>query len=242
MDYDQFRAAWHEALDAAGLLPLPPFPSETVELRWMSRGYSINVSLRNVQRAGPFRIIAGLSWKWDAALAARAATTEEDLLVEVLGEDGYYLVTEQPWLRVGVTLRAMLPIDSPLPVPDADARRRWTAEVTSGLAPLLPIEGMDEDVVEPDTLSWRGMPTARLQCNPDGELYLASVELSAWQGIDMPRQWDNPDREPDDWPAAQLADFAGRLCPALQVWEECLGCLHQETLSACCDGNGERPA
>ena len=94
MDYDQFRAAWHEALDAAGLLPLPPFPSETVELRWMSRGYSINVSLRNAQAAGPFRIIAGLSWKWDAAQAARTATTEEDLLVEVLGEDGYYLVTE----------------------------------------------------------------------------------------------------------------------------------------------------
>ena len=33
MDYDQFRAAWHEALDAAGLLPFSPFPSETVELR-----------------------------------------------------------------------------------------------------------------------------------------------------------------------------------------------------------------
>jgi hypothetical protein len=44
MNYDQFRAAWHEALDAAGLLPFPPFPSETVELRWMSRGYNINVS------------------------------------------------------------------------------------------------------------------------------------------------------------------------------------------------------
>jgi len=81
----------------------------------MSRGYSINVSLRSVQRAGPFRIIAGLSWKWDAALSARTATTEEDLLVEVLGEDGYYLVTEQPWLRVDVTLRAILPMDSPLP-------------------------------------------------------------------------------------------------------------------------------
>ena len=228
MNYDQFRAIWHEALEVAGLLPFPPFPSETVELRWMSREYSINVSLRSVQRAGPFHIIARLSWKWDAALSARTATTEEDLLVEVLGEDGYYLVTEQPWLRVDVTLRAMLPMDSPLPMPDADAWSRWAAEVTTRLAPCLPIMGMDESEIEPDTLSWRGEPTARLQCDSDGQLYLTRVELSAWQGIDLPRQWDNPDRTPDDWPDVQLADFAGRLHQALQEWEKCLERLHRE--------------
>jgi hypothetical protein len=228
MNYDQFRATWHEALDAAGLWPFSPLPSEAVDLRWLHRTYQINISLRSVHRAGPFHISAGLSWKWDAALAARTATTEEDLLIEVLGKDGYYLVTEQPWLRVDVTLRATLPMDSPLPMPDADAWRRWSSEVTIRLAPCLPIVGMDEDDVEPATLSWCGEPTARLQCDPDGQLYLTGVELRAWQGIDLPRQWDNPDRPHDDWPDAQLADFAGRLHQALQEWEECLEYLQRE--------------
>jgi len=61
--------------------------------------------------------------------------------------------------------------------------------------------------------SWRPLPLTR-------------VELSAWQGIDLPRQWDNPDREPDPWPEAQLADLAGRVREALLVWEDCLGHLH----------------
>jgi hypothetical protein len=98
-----------------GLMPFPPRPTEAVELDWLNRTYRISVSLRGVQRAGPFYISAGLSWKWDAALAARSATTEENLLIEVLGRDGYYLVTEQPWLRVDLTLRATLPADAPIP-------------------------------------------------------------------------------------------------------------------------------
>ena len=232
MNYDQFRTIWHEALDAAGLMPFPPRPMEAVELDWLSRRYRISVSLRGVQRAGPFYINAGLSWKWDAALAARSATTEEDLLIEVLGQDGYYLVTEQPWLRVDVTLRATLPMDAPIPMPDASAWRRWVAEVTTRLAPHLPINGMDEnedeDEVGVGSLSWRGEPTARLRCDPDGQLYLTGVELSAWQGIDLPRQWDNADRPPDDWPDAQLADFSSRVHQALQEWEDCLGYLHRE--------------
>ena len=228
MNYDQFRTVWHEALDEAGLLPFPPRPAEAVDLRWTSRTYSIHVSLRGVQRAGLFHISAGLSWKWRAALAARSATTEEDLLMELLGRDGYYLVTEQPWLRVDVTLRATLPVDSPLPMPDAGAWSRWVAEVTTRLAPFLPISGMDEDEVEVDALSWRAEPAARLHCDPDGQLYLTGVELSAWQGIDLPRQWDNPDRPPDRRPDAQLTDFAGRVRRALQEWEDCLRYLHQE--------------
>jgi len=68
----------------------------------------------------------------------------------------------------------------------------------------------------------------KLHCDPDGQLYLTGVELSAWQGIGLPRQWDDPKRPPDRWPDAQLADFAGRVRRALQEWEDCLGYLHQE--------------
>jgi len=158
-------------------------------------------------------------------------------LIEVLGQDGYYLVTQRPWLRVDITLSATLPADSPISMPDAGAWRRWAAKVKARLAPLLPIESVDaghplDEEYDLRILSSRSKPAARLRCDPNnGELYLTRVELSAWQGIDLPRQWDNPDREPDPWPEAQLADFAGRARQALLVWEDCLGHLHSPVTS-----------
>jgi hypothetical protein len=233
MNYDLFRTLWHEALETANLVNLPFQPVETVELDGMSRTHEIAVALSGAQPASPFYVTATLSWRWDAALSARSATTEEDLLVDILGQDGYYLVTERPWLRVDVTLNATVPLDSPLPMPGADAWRRWTAEVAARLSPLLPIDCAEaeypvEDGYRSRVLSARDEPEARLRCDPDGGLYLTGVYLPAWQGIDLPRQWDNSDREPDDWPDDDLADFAARVRQALQEWEECLVHLHPE--------------
>jgi hypothetical protein len=227
MNYDLFRTLWHEALDAAGLLPHPLWPTETLDIHRMSRRYSLRVSLGDGRGAAPFYTTASLEWHWDAALSARGATTEEDLLMEVLGQDGYYLVTEQPWLRISVTLNATLPWDSPLPLPDTDAWQRWAAEVLSRLAPILPVRS-EEDDHGLKVLSAQGDPEAKLRCDPDGNLYLGGVYLSAWQLVDLPRQWDNSDREPDDWPDDDLADFATRVRRALQEWERCLVHLHPE--------------
>jgi hypothetical protein len=233
MNYDLFRKLWHEALETASLVNLPFQPIENVELEGMNRTHEITVALSGAQPASPFYVTATLSWRWDAALSARSATTEEDLLVEILGRDGYYLVTEQPWLRVDVVLNATVPLDSPLPMLGADAWRRWAAEVAARLPPLLPIDCADtEDPFEDGpglrVLSSRDEPEIRLRCDPDGGLYLTGVYLPAWQGIDLPRQWDNSDREPDDWPDDDLADFAARVRQALQEWEGCLVHLHPE--------------
>ena len=233
MNYDLFCKLWHEALEFANLVNLPFQPIETVELDGMSRTHEIAVALSSTQPVSPFYVTATLSWRWDAALSARSATTEEDLLVNILGQDGYYLVTEQPWLRVDVILNATVPLDSPLPTPDTGAWRRWAAEVAARLSPLLPIDCAEAEVPVEDgyrsrVFSSRDEPEARLRCDPDGRLYLAGVYLPAWQGIDLPRQWDNSDREPDDRPDDDLADFAARVRRALQEWEECLGCLHQQ--------------
>lgn len=179
-------------------------------------------------QAGPFHVAAELSWRWDALQTARTATTEEDVLMEWLGRDGYYLVTERPWLRVDVTLRATLPLDSPLPMPEADAWRRWAAEVTARLAPWLPTEA--EEAGEGMVVhSWGGEAVARLRCDPDGRLLLTNVEWPAWQGINLARQWDDPAREPDEFTDEELADFADRVGEALQVWESCLGYLGPST-------------
>ncbi len=230
MNYEQFRAIWHQALDEAGLLSFPPRPSESVDLGRMSRTYRISVTPGREQRAKPFHVAAELSWRWDALQSARTETTEEDLLMELLGRDGYYLVTERPWLRVNVTLRAMLPLYAPMPMPDTEAWRRWGTEVAACLDPFLPIEAVETEETEQEEelewpLAWRGEPIANVHCDAEGQLYLTAVELPAWQGIELARQWDNPDREWDLGPAGQLVDFSGRLHQALKAWEDCLGYL-----------------
>ncbi len=233
MNYDMFRTLWHEALETARLTDLSFDPIEVVELDGMSRTHEIIVGLSGAQETSPFYVTATLHWRWDAVLSARSATTEEDLLVEILGQDGSYLVTEQPWLRVDVTLNATLPLGSPLPMPGVDAWRRWMAAVGARLFPLLPInwtygEYLFEEGYWPRVLSAREEPEVRLRCDPDGRLRLAGVYLAAWQGVDLPRQWDDPDREPDDWPEQTLAEFTHRVRQALHEWEGCLKILAPE--------------
>ena len=43
-------------------------------------------------------------------------------------------------------------------------------------------------------------------CGADGQLKPTSIELSAWQAIELPRHWDDPEREPDEHPHRQLRD------------------------------------
>jgi hypothetical protein len=187
----------------------------------MTRTYRTVVERYRLQRAGPFHVTAELSWRWDALQTARTAAREEDVLMELLGRDGYDLVTKRPWLRVDVILRASLPLDSPLPMSGAEAWRRWIAETTARLALLLPTEaeaagsGM---IVH----SWGGQAVARLRCEPDGRLLLTGVEWPAWQMINLVRQWDDSEREPDESTDEELADFVDRVREALQVWESCL--------------------
>ena len=147
-------------------------------------------------------------------------------MTELFGRVGYDLVTERPWLRVDVTLNATLPHNAPLPMPNAGAWQRWTEHVTRRLEPLLPAEApYFEDEGKEAILFWRGDPEARLQCRPGGQLYLTGVELPSWQGIELPRQWDSPDRPPDDDTEAQLESLFEWVRASLQVWAECLSYL-----------------
>lgn len=130
-----------------------------------------------------------------------------------------------PWLRIDVTLRGSLPYDSPIPLPAPARWRRWTAEVADRLGPLLPIDSdMDEHGLR--VLSSRSEPEAHLHCHPNGQLFLSQVELSAWQSIDLPRHWDDPERPVDPEPDEQLFDLADRVRQALQAWAHCLPYLH----------------
>ena len=220
LNYDRFRAAWQEALDASDMRAFLCPATETLDLSQMSRTHETHVLLvpGRDPTIEPFTVSASLSWTWDALLSARTATTEEDLLGELFGTAGRDQDTGQPWLRVDITLKAALPWASPLPLPGTVKWRRWATDVTERLTPLLPNGCTDRDGKQL-VLSWLGAPEARAQCAPDGRLYLTEVELSAWQGINLPRHWDDPDREPDEEPDTQLAELIGRVWKALQAWE-----------------------
>jgi hypothetical protein len=226
MEYEQFRRVWHEALAQAGLMSVSPqTPVETIDLAGLSRSYKIFVELGHRQPARTFSVFASLKWEWDALQATRGRFREEEILTDLLGREASGLDTVPPWLRVDVTLLGSLPYDSPLPLPAPARWRRWTAEVASRLQPLLPIDSdMDEHGLK--VLSSRSEPEAHLRCHPTGQLFLSKVELSAWQSIELPRNWDHPERPPDPDPADQLFYFADRVRQALQAWEQCLFYLH----------------
>jgi hypothetical protein len=69
-------------------------------------------------------------------------------------------------------------------------------------------------------LAWQGEPTLKVTCDEDGGLRLASISLSAFQMIELPRIWDDPDREPDPNPASQLSAMFARVKAALHAWGE----------------------
>ena len=227
MSYDLFRTAWQEALAKAGL-QIWTCVNETILLPNMARGYKAYVSLGGMPPADAFNVTAELSWEWDALLSARSETTEEDMLMQVLGDDRRNAPTELPWLRVDVVLHATRPWGKPLPMPATPMWKRWVAEVESRLDPLL-LRDVENHDGRPAMLAWRGEPAAKFICQPDGQFALAAVQVTAWEGVTVPRQWDNPDRVYDEKPDDQLADLLGRIAQALQVWDESLKHLQRDS-------------
>lgn len=219
MDYDTFRTLWHEALAQAELMAAPFWPTETIDVRRMDRVYRAYAPLQHGDQPKPFYVAAELSWRWEALLSARTATTEEDLLVELLGDDGYDQDTDRPWMRIDVILHATLPADASLPMPDADAWRRWIGSVMHEMESLPP-PGLREECTEGGEvpLFWQGNPRARLECHPDGELTLSGVDLPYWRGIELPRQWDDPERAWNEPAGTDLEGLCEWVSDSLKVW------------------------
>ena len=113
MTYDEFVQAWVQARKESGLLLLGAHEGkETLDTRSLSRTFETYVEPLGGQEAEPFHIAAALSWRWDALMTARTATTEEDMLTVVLGRErvwGHKVRTERSPLRVDVALRASVP-------------------------------------------------------------------------------------------------------------------------------------
>jgi hypothetical protein len=226
MNYDTFRAAWDEALRNAGLLSSQDHPEETITLGNMERRYTLRVGMATAKRPEPFSSSMKLTWNWDALHSARTQTTEEDALTEFLGRKAAQdRQTDLPWLRVDVALAGGLDWDRPFLLPSQETWRAWVSEVMAPMEALLPAAGRKQPDGATTVLSWRGEPEAQVRCGPAGEIWLLGVELAAWQGINLPRQWDDPQRKPDEGPEKHLADLAQRWRNALEIWSKGLKML-----------------
>lgn len=224
MNYQEFRDLWHAVLQSARpQIPHPIVPVESIDLDDMSRSYTLTFSGGLHPKCKPFYLRAMIEWNWDALLSARYATTEEDMLMEIFGDfDIHTDDTVQPYLRIDVCLTAGVPDGVVYPLPVAQWQD-WARQVSDELQSLLPT-GYEEDW---GVCAYSDEIQSNVKILKDGQLGLESVTFKAWQVIQLPRQWDHPEkRDPD--PEDALFDFANRISGALNVLENSLARLVED--------------
>ncbi|MCX6053795.1 MAG: hypothetical protein NTZ74_02555 [Chloroflexi bacterium] len=211
MNYQEFRELWHKALKASHLqIPYPICPTEKIDLTNMNRSYELILYGGPDPKSDPFRLSATITWDWDATLSARYATTEEDMLMQIFGDFGLYDDdTVPPWLRMDVLLTASLPYGRVYPMPAMTQWQPWFKQANDELQLLLPMEyEMDglyaySDPIQPN-----------IELLEDGQLNLERVTFKAWQLIELPRQWDDPEKR-DPYPEGVLCNFANQIAKAM---------------------------
>lgn len=226
MNYDEFKQSFLAALRESGLPTLGPPPhAETLDLDSTERKVVVYVEPLARDIGGQFHVSASISWRWGPLLAARTRFREEDLLSEVLGRDEVLgLDTEAPVVRVDISLRAALLPGRELPMPAASTWAKWSKEAIARLDRVEPL--IPEDAVEELSngglaiLAWQGDPEVKAICSSAGVLKLSSIAVAAFQLIAVPRNWDDPEREPDPHPHGQLQALLARVKAALYAWGE----------------------
>lgn len=226
--YEGFKRAFLDSLRASGLATIGIAPGEELlDLESGERAFTVYVIPERSDLDTPLHVSVAFSWRWSALQVARTATTEEDLLVELLGRAAARRETEQPWLRVNIELRAGCEMGKAIPMPAPATWAKWSGEAISRLqnAERLVAADVTRSTPQGETavLAWQGDPEIKLTCTALGELLLESVTIRAFQGIDLPRRWDDPRRAPDDDPTHQLSVMFRRVRAALNAWAEMTG-------------------
>jgi hypothetical protein len=125
MRYEDFRAAFDDALRESKLRMIRLWGEESLDVRSLDRSYEVHVEPLGGQDAEPFFVAATISFKWDALNTARTNTREEDMLTELFGREGSKRKTEKPWLRLDIRLNASLMDGQQIPMPPKRAWASW---------------------------------------------------------------------------------------------------------------------
>lgn len=215
MNYQEFRDLWHSALRTARLpIPYPAGPTERINLHDMSRSYELILRSGSQPKCDPFYPVTTINWEWDALLAARAATTEEDMLMQIFGDFDDHDDSLPSRLRIDVRLSAGVSYGTVYPMPAQAVWQRWVRRASDELETLLPT-GFDNDG---DLCAASDSLQATVKLLDDGRLGLEGVTFNAWQAIMIPRQWDHPEKSDPD-PEEALVDFAVRISKAFTTFE-----------------------
>lgn len=231
MRYEEFRAAWDEALRESKLRMIGLWGEETLNLRSLDREYEVHVEPLGGQDAEPFFVVASLSFRWDALSTARTATREEDTLMMLFGSDGVpKRKTVKPYHRIDIKLNASLMDGKELPMPSNRAWASW-AEETMGrledIEPLTPVEKVRENKTgNLEILAWHGEPVAKVLVRPGGELRLRAVSISGFQLMATPRAFDSDEKE-DPGPYEDIREMFHRVRASLLAWMQALDHLRK---------------
>jgi hypothetical protein len=217
--YAEFRDRLEDALREVGLF----FQNteqrvETIDLAHTTRSWKVHLFGAALPSADPFHVSAEIGFKWSPVDAARAYTTEEDLLTELVGRRRRPIRTERRWTRIDVSLHASLPYGSTTSMPDSRVLGSWTASVTEKVdAAFTENEEKRGRVVA--ILGGRGDVEVHAHCKPDGVVSLTAVAVSGFRLVRVPRVWDDPERrEAERGPDADLGGLARRCKTALDEW------------------------
>lgn len=225
MNFEDFLASWRRCLRGTGL-PTIGFERTTLDLTSLCRVYETAVEPIKREQVEPFFARAVLSFRWSAIETTRGHLREEDVLTELLGREDGKVDTEPRFLRVDVKLAASTMHGKEIPMPSKDRWSAWARELMGRMESVERL--LPEDVVEQDDegrlaiLAWQGEPTASIVCAPDGALRLHEVEVASWQGLTLPRNWDDPDREEEPHVESQIAKLLARVKASLYAFMEVL--------------------
>lgn len=223
MRYDEFMRLWHAGMSAAKL-HRQHSTTESIEVGGMDRCFETYVEPSGGQQTPPFYVTAKLSFAWSALQERRATYSEEQVVRDVMGDEGEAQDTERPWLRIDVGLSATVTNGVALPFPSKAQCETWIRAVRRRL------EGAErllaDDVVEERDdgklaiLAWQDEPKLEVSVRGDGSLALHAVSLEAWQSVRLPRRWEDSSR--DDDPSPDLAAMFHRVRTSMQAWMESL--------------------
>ena len=122
-----------------------------------------------------------------------------------------------------IDLRATLMQDAGIPMPEPKVLARWSKTVDAKLDNLLPHDASFRAGRLVAMKGWRGEVEVVSRCGPDGRLLLNRVEVAAYQVVNPPRVFDDPDRREKAKPIEkQLGDLARRIKRAFDAWMGCV--------------------
>jgi hypothetical protein len=226
MRYEDFRAAFDDALRESKLRIIGPWGEETLNTRSLDRNYEVHVEPLGGQDAEPFFVAANISFCWEALSTARTATREEDTLMTLFGPDGVpKRKTVQPYHRVDIKLNASLMDGKELPMPPSRAWASWAEETTGRLEdiePLTPEDKVRENKAgNLEILAWHGGPEAEVLIDQSGGIRLKAVSISGFQLMETPRTFDL-DKKEDPGPYGDLREMFNRVRASLMAWMQAL--------------------